>query len=790
MNNTANLRVMKPKHKIIKIISVVAGIILIGVILIILLISPIAKYIIEKNDITLTNRHFTLGSVYVNPFTGYVRISNLKIYEYHSDSIFISAGKLRAHFAMLKLLSKTVEISDLTLDKFWGVVDKNGKVFNFNDVIRKFTPPKKAGAKPPTVHFNILNVKINDGIIYYREKLVPINYFIKNAAIEWTGKRCNSDSLDVKYSFLSGPRPGSMSGIFSMNVKSLNYRIEVIAHQLDLKILEPYIRDSKKYGTYSANLETNLKAKGNFRDARDVTFTGMLAINKFHFGKNPTVDFGSFEKLQLSIYQLNPKDHKYLFDSASITRPFFKLERYDHSDNLTEMFGKKGSRGSGGNSNSGNFNLITTIGNYIAVLSKNFFRSDYKINRVAIYNGDFRYNDYSLSEKFGVEIHPVNVLSDSIDKTKERVNIYFSSNIKPSGTVKVTLNISPKDSGNFDLNYILQRIPATLFNPYLIYYTSYPLNRGIIEMKGHWMVRNGIIKSTNHLEFIDPRLDKRVQNNGTKRLPMPLIMAIIRDKGNVIDYQIPITGRLRSPTFHLYDVIRDALVNIIVKPVTTPYRLHVKSVETDIEKSLTLKWEMNQRNPDAGQEKFIAKMADFLKKNPEASIQVQPRIYFQKEKEFIQLFEAKKKFYLALHHQKESEFGTTEAEAVEKMSIKDTLFMSYLNKHTRHKLIYTVQDKCALLIPSASINKKLTLLNKDRATEFLQIFKQKGVEKQVTFTKAENSIPFNGYSFYKITYRGDLPKALITAYRQMNNLNNEPPRKEYKADRKKNKSLN
>ena len=111
--------------------------------------------------------------------------------------------------------------------------------------------------------------------------------------------------------------------------------------------------------------------------------------------------------------------------------------------------------------------------------------------------------------------------------------------------------------------------------------------------------------------------------------------------------------------------------------------------------------------------------------------------------------------------------------------------MEYLNRHTHHKRIYTVQGKCALLIPSASINKKLNLLNKQREKEFLQVFKQKGVEKQVKFTKAENGIPFNGYSFYKITYKGDLPEALIAAYSQMNNLNNEAPRKEYKADRKK-----
>ena len=779
---------MDKKHKILKISSIITGIILILVLTVILCISPITKHLIEKYDEQYTGRKITLDWVYVNPFTGYLHFSNLKIYEYKSDSLFISAKSMNVTVALHKLLSKTIEISAITLNQPDIMVEKNKKAFNFSDIILKFTPKKtntNIKAQPSVIHFNILGFRINKGIIRYREKSVPVNYFIKDVDIECPGKRWDSDSIDVKYSFNSGPYKGNMKGEFSMNVRKLNYRFLVVAHKFDLKVLEPYVRNLKNYGTYSAFLEANIKATGNFRDANDVTFTGMLSIHQFHFGKDPKNDFGSFDKLQLAIYQLSPKDNKYLFDSVSLTHPYFKYEHYDKFDNLQEMFVKKGSNHPGGNLNSSAFNLLTTIGNYIEVLSRNFFRSDYKINRLAIYNGDFNYNDYALSQKFALSIKPVDVISDSIDKNRDRVKIIFKTGIKPSGNIDISLSINPKDSADFDLVYNLQRLPATLFNPYLITYTSYPLNRGIIELKGVWNVRNGIIKSKNHLEVIDPMLSKRVDNKEVKKLPMKLIMSIIRDRGNVIDYQVPITGNLRRPTFHIGDVIRDALVNILEKPVTTPYRIRVKELETDIERSLTLKWELRQFIPDKNQIEFMNKMAEFLSDNPKANITVQPHYFEQKEKENILLFEARKKYFMAIHNIKSEGFNTNDSLTVAQMSIKDKPFNEYLDKHTKSRLVYTTQEKSILFVGNEKINEIYRQLNMNREKAFKQPFIKKGVLKQVKFTTPESVIPFNGYTFYKILYHGELPEILLTAYSQMNELNNEVPRKAYKKDRKK-----
>jgi hypothetical protein len=583
-----------------KTILFVAGFTVATVVVVIIFISPIAKFLIEKYDEDLIGRQIELGWVYVNPFTGYVHISNLRIYEsksrrdsIFSDSIFFTAKGVSANFAMLKLLKKTIEITEISIDKPRGTVRQNKKDFNFNDIITKFTPrvPSKT---PSTIRFTILGIKIKDGEFHYREKLIPINYFIKNVNFESTGKRWNTDTIAVKFSLLSGIGTGNMKGSFSINFKTNEYRLAVVAHKFDLNIIQQYLKDLVNSGSFSANLDADIKARGNFSDEEDMNATGMIAVNDFHFGKNPSTDFASFDQLVLAIREVSPINHKYQFDSVSLKKPFLLFERYDYLDNIQRMFGVNGENIAAAAANTAKFNLVIEIARYVKVLAKNFFRSDYEINRLAIYDADFKYNDYAISEKFSVHLSPLYFIADSIDRNKKRVYASLNSGIKPFGNAMVTLSINPADSLDFDIRYHLEKLPLSMFNPYVITYTSYPLDRGTIELKGIWKVRDGFIQSDNHVVILDPRRTKRVRNKDKSWLPLPLIMSLVRERGNVIDYEIPITGNLKDPKFHLKDVLVDCLENIFVKPATSSYRLEVKNIETEIEKSLSLTWEMRK----------------------------------------------------------------------------------------------------------------------------------------------------------------------------------------------------
>jgi hypothetical protein len=628
----------------------------------------------------------------------------------------------------------------------------------------------------------LLHVKITDGEFFYHENQIPINYSVIRANIEAFGYRWNSDTVQTVFSFSSGIGTGDVKGKLTVNLKNKNYQMGVIVHHFDLEIIAQYLKDLYNFGSFRATLDANLNSSGNFNSVDSLTTSGRMAINDFHFGKDSIEDFASFDKLSIVIKELSPKNLIYYYDSILVERPYFKYERYDYLDNFQRMFGQKGSNISQARTDD-KFNLVLEIADYIKQISKNFFRSHFTINSFAFIDADLKFNDYSQNEKFSIALSPLSVTADSIDKNNKRVNIFVKSGIQPYGNMNVAISVNPKDSSDFDLNVNVQKLPAALFNPYLITLSTFPLDRGTIEIKAVWQVRNGFIKSENHLLVIDPRLSKRMFNKNLRWLPMRLIMALVRDPGNVIDYQIPVNGNLKDPKFHLGDVIFDIISNIFIKPVKTPYQLEVKNVETQIEKYLNIKWNLRNSSPGSTEVKFIKIIIDFLEKNPNARIIISPQVFTDKEKEYILFFEAKKKYFLASKHSKT--LSSKDSISVEKMSIKDSLFVRYLNKLHNDSLYFTIQEKCEQYIGPHIVNVRFKALSDERQNVFLQYFKNRKIENQISFSSSESVFPYNGFSIYKIEYKGEFPESLLKAYRKMNDLNNEAPRKKFKDERRK-----
>ncbi|HLY69641.1 MAG TPA: DUF748 domain-containing protein [Puia sp.] len=773
-------------RKFKKIFKLIVAAVLVFFIVIPVFISPIAKYLIQKYGEKYTGRKITMDWAYVNPFTGYVHLQNLKIHEYKSDSLFLLTKGLSVHFALAKFLHHTFEIESLTLDHPVIKVIKDGKTFNFDDVIDKLSSSgnaQKKPSRPTTTKVNLLKLKVIEAEIHYTDKKIPFDYFIREANFETRGKHWDEDTMAIGYSFLSGPTRGGFKGEFHMNFKTSDYLIKARIAELDLKPLEQYVKDLVNYGTVRANLDADLLAKGNFHNAEDLEATGRITIDHFHFGKNDKEDYMAFDKLNIVIHELSPANRLYLLDDVTLMHPYVKYEVYDHSNNLVTMFGKKGAMTPGGSADK--LNILVTIGRYIRSLSNDFFRSEYKVDNLAILKGELKYNDFSLAEEFSTGLSGLNITADSINKHHRRVYVFLKSALKPYGELSIDLNIDPKDSSNFDLNYHLRNLPLAMFNPYTITYTSYPMDRGSIEFDGAWHVHKGAIISDNHLLITDPRATKRIRAKDKKWIPVPLLFAFIRERGDVIDYKIPITGDLKSPKFHFHDVIMHTLTNIFVKPATTPYRFEVKNTEQTIEKSLMVKWPLMGSTLLPTQEKFLSGIAGFLATNKNARLLIQPFEYAEKEREYLIFFEAKKKYYLSADRLDPRSFSNKDSMAVNKMSVRDKGFMNYLNHKIRDTLLFTLQEKCARLVGSNDIDQRLRQLEKNRNEIFLSIFRKQQAGEQLKILPKKSLIPFDGFSYYEIIYEGSMPADLTTAYQKMNDLNEEIPRKKYLKEHKK-----
>jgi len=762
----------------------ITAIILIGVFAVVIIcISPITKYLIEKYDVKYLGREIKIGWLYLNPFTAYVHIGNLKVYEADSDSLFLTADGLSADFQLFKAFNKTYEINTITLDKPVGYIIQNKRELNFSDLIRRFTPKTKRDSTKPKVQFNILDIEVNDGEFHYIEKTIPINYFVKHVDISSPGKWWHTDSMTYKFSIESGLGSGKINGNAALGFKDSNYRLAAKIDHFDLALINQYLQDLTNYSSVSAFLDADISAIGSLRDVLDLDAKGFIAISKFHFGRDSTHDFASFDKLVIDAQKISPRTFQYYIDSVMIAKPFFMYERYDELNNIERMFGKGGSKIKQANaeSDAGKFNLIIEIAKVVQKIAKNFLKSYYKVNKVAIYDGDIQYNDFALREKFSVAANPLYLIIDTIDKNKRRFTANVTSGIKPYGKLAADVSIDPNDYSNFNLKYSLLNVPVSMFNPYIVTYTSFPLDRGKLEFTGYMNVVDSTIKSENHLLVIDPRVAKRVKKKDTKWIPVPLIMWFARSSGNAIDFQIPIAGTLNDPKFKFWPIIGEVLKNIFVKPPSSFYLYNVKQIEQEIEKSLSLKWLTRQSALSDAQEDYLGRIADFLEKNPEASITIQPIIHKEKELEHIRFFEAKKLYYKNSKRIKTENLTEEDSIAIDKMSVKDSLFVAYLDRRVGDSLLFTVQEKCLYILGESSIANQYALLLKKRAQAVKGSFDQ--FASRVKFAAPKSGVPFNGFSNYRINYNGDVPDKLKEAYSKLQDYNDESPRKKYKEKR-------
>jgi hypothetical protein len=156
--------------------------------------------------------------------------------------------------------------------------------------------------------------------------------------------------------------------------------------------------------------------------------------------------------------------------------------------------------------------------------------------------------------------------------------------------------------------------------------------------------------------------------------------------------------------------------------------------------------------------------------------------YSEKEREYISFFEARKRYFLYSENRKDHFLNKNDSLKVDQMSVKDSLFVIYLNKQVHDTMLFTLEEKCNKLIGETNITSKFVRLNNERTNAFLMHFKKNGVENRVKILKIENTIPYDGFSFFKIAYTGDLPQSLIRTYRKMNELSKDSPGKKFEKE--------
>ncbi|TAN08329.1 MAG: DUF748 domain-containing protein [Rhodanobacteraceae bacterium] len=104
-------------------------------------------------------------------------------------------------------------------------------------------------------------------------------------------------------------------------------------------------------------------------------------------------------------------------------------------------------------------------------------------------------------------------------------------------------------------------------------YTGYPITAGKLNADVHYTLDQRKLSANNHFFITQLTFGDRDESPGVKHLPVKLAVALLKDSQGNIDINLPVSGSLDDPQFSIGGLVWRAVVGLITKAVTAPFRL-------------------------------------------------------------------------------------------------------------------------------------------------------------------------------------------------------------------------
>lgn len=730
-----------------------------------LAVSPIAKYIIEKNSEEWTGRKITMNRLFVNLWKWNVTVRDLKVYESKSDAIFFSAGKIFTDINVMPILKGEFIINTIRIEKPTVVIDQYSDHFNFDDLVTRFTAVDTTNKEPETpaepTKYRVSNIEITDGTISYRDKVLNHEIVLQKFKFGCPSLVWNSPWLDAATEFTvkSG---GKAEARLKLNLDSLSFTLRTNIQDLDMQMVTPYMKDLMLTSYTGGVMNSKLMIKGDFDVPEAVALKGDISLSGFRIDDKDKVTVASWNDLSIVIDSLDVAGNIYDFGVISLDNPFLLFEYYDKGDNFTNMMvpSETVSTDTTASADSVDYsNPFTIMADYVEQISKDYIISNYTAENVILKNGHIVYKDYTLEDKFVYDLENLEMRSGRISSKSDSVTFDMSCLANRSGLLNMHLAFDPRDYMNMAINYSIEKMRISDFNPYSKFYVAHAFVEGLLFYSSTNTIRNGQLKSTNLMSIKKIEVSKKIKGLGLYEMPLRLAIAILRDRKGNIELDVPVEGDLKDPTYKIGKVIWQIVKNLVVKAATAPFDLLAKAFGGNEEDLKVIRFEYLQKDFESRQLKNLDVISKALTEKPELKVALMQVASRESEKELLALSLAKGAYYKTkIMQSPKDSLDETDYKAIGEISNKDSLFNIWLNEQLLPEDVSGMpsQLKCRKMLGDQvlgqEVDKLFTIRNKMILDYFANEKQIDSTRIKITNTPDEKSAEFESTPRYTVEF--------------------------------------
>lgn len=196
------------------------------------------------------------------------------------------------------------------------------------------------------------------------------------------------------------------------------------------------------------------------------------------------------------------------------------------------------------------------------------------IERVSVDNASLEFADLTLRPQFGAQMQALSgVITGLSNDPKTVAQVELDGRVEDYGSARVRGTVQPFKATEFtDLQLSFRNLDMRDLTPYSGKFAGRRIESGRLSVDLEYKIKDRQLAGQNKFVIERIKLGERVDSPTALNLPLDLAIAVLEDSEGVIDLDLPVSGSLDDPEFSYGRVIWKAVVNVLTRIVTAPFR--------------------------------------------------------------------------------------------------------------------------------------------------------------------------------------------------------------------------
>jgi hypothetical protein len=196
------------------------------------------------------------------------------------------------------------------------------------------------------------------------------------------------------------------------------------------------------------------------------------------------------------------------------------------------------------------------------------------IRSIHLNRSKVQFADQSMNPNFATQMHHLRGSIQGLSTRPGRTGtVTLDGDVDQYGDVRVRGALAPMAvTDNTDITMSFRNIPLNNLNPYATTFAGWRINDGRLTVDLHYLLEHRQMKGQNRVVINTIQLGDEVPDYKGTHLPLRLAVALLEDSDGKIDLDLPVSGSLDDPQFSYGQIVWKALVNVVTKVVTAPFR--------------------------------------------------------------------------------------------------------------------------------------------------------------------------------------------------------------------------